>query len=250
MTTDSTAAAQPQTASEAEPTASEPRKKYRAIRFIRDCLVVVVAALLVSMILKTFLVRSFYIPSSSMESTLQINDRVMVNQLVPKIVGVKRGDIVVFKDPGGWLLGHPQPEPNLLQKTLEFIGLQPDSSNQYLIKRVIAKGGDKVKCCEGGKITVNGVPIDESAYLQLPDQFSPASGIEFEVTVPEGKLWVMGDNRYASQDSRYQQHSPGGGFVPESELVGRAFLLNWPLSRFGVLSNHQEVFKNVPDPER
>lgn len=96
---------------------------------------------------------------------------------------------------------------------------------------------------------MNGVPIDESAYLELPSPDSPASGDEFDVVVPEGRLWVLGDNRYSSKDSRYNVDQPGEGFVPIDNVVGRAFLITWPLDRFGLLDFHHEVFAGVPEPD-
>lgn len=220
------------------------------VRFIRDLLVIGISALLISFLLKTFLIRSFFIPSGSMQETLQIEDRVMVNQLVPNVVGVNRGDVVVFKDPGGWLHASPKPELDWLQQALQAVGFAPDTSNDYVIKRVIGVGGDRVQCCgDNGKIMVNGVEIDEP-YIVIPQGEHSASGIEFDVTVPEGSVWLLGDNRYASRDSRYNQDQPGKGFVPESDIVGRAFVLNWPLNRFTWLGNYPEVFAEVPEPDK
>lgn len=212
--------------------------------FVRDLLVILLLAFLISFLLKTFLVRSFYIPSSSMEDTLQINDRILVNQLVPNVSDVKRGDIVVFKDPGGWLNVPAVDPPSGIERTLQAVGLAADTSHDYVVKRVIGIGGDRVACCDAnGLMTVNGVPIEEP-YLKLGEN-TAASGIDFDVTVPEGSVWVMGDNRYQSKDSRYNQDQPGEGFVPEEEIVGRAFVLNWPLSRFTVLSNPESTFTGV-----
>ncbi|RRD36418.1 signal peptidase I [Leucobacter sp. OH2974_COT-288] len=226
-------------------TTAQPTEKGGFLKFVRDLLVIVIGALVLSVLLKTFLIRSFYIPSSSMEQTLLIDDRVMVNQLVPDVVPVQRGDVVVFKDPGGWLLGHPKPDLTPLQKALEFIGLQPETSGEYLIKRVIAVGGDRVACCTAeGKITVNGVAIDET-YIQKPAGQTAASAVPFDVVVPENSYWVLGDNRYASQDSRFQTETPSKGFVPQENIVGRAFLLHWPLQRFGIIGNHPAVFDHL-----
>jgi signal peptidase I len=109
--------------------------------------------------------------------------------------------------------------------------------------------GDHVVCCNTiGQITVNEVPIDETDYLKLPSADSPASADEFDVVVPEDRLWVLGDNRYSSKDSRYNQEQPGKGFVPVDNVVGRAFLITWPFDRFGMLDFHHEVFSSVPEP--
>lgn len=224
--------------------ARSEKRRGGVLGFLRDLVVILLIAFLISFLLKTFLVRSFYIPSSSMEDTLQVNDRILVNQLVPGPMDVKRGDIVVFQDPGGWLNAPPSEPPSGFEWVLQSVGLAADTSHEYVVKRVIGVGGDRVACCDAnGKITVNGVPLDEP-YLKLPEG-APSSELEFDVTVPEGSVWVMGDNRNASKDSRYNQDQPGKGFVSEDEIVGRAFLLNWPLNRFGVLHNPEETFTGV-----
>lgn len=219
--------------------------------FLRDVLVIFGIAILVSFLVKTFLVRSFFIPSSSMEQTLMIDDRVIVNELVPKAVAVDHGDIVVFKDPGGWLPARPPVEVTGIQAGTEWVlslfGLASPDSNDHLIKRVIGLPGDTVQCCSAdGKIIVNGVPITEP-YITIPAGETRASAIDFNVTVPEGSLFVMGDNRYNSKDSRYNTDKPGGGFVGMDNVVGRAFVLSWPISHWGWLSNYPEVFADVPD---
>lgn len=217
--------------------------------FLRDLLVILVIAFTVSFLLKTFLIRSFYIPSGSMEQTLQVNDTILVNQLVPDTVGVKRGDIVVFQDPGGWLnlpMSVTEPDPTPMQSILQTIGVTADTSTDYVVKRVIGVGGDHVKCCdELGRIVVNGAPLDEP-YAVIPAGYTRASEIDFDVVVPEGSVWVMGDNRYSSRDSRYNQDQPGRGFVSEEEIVGRAFFRNWPIDRWGWLGNYPDTFADVP----
>lgn len=232
--------------SEAE-AAERPRRQRRSgiIGFLRDLVVILLVAFLISFLLKTFLVRSFYIPSVSMEQTLQVDDRILVNQLVPDLVSVHRGDVVVFKDPGGWLLPRGTNPPQGFEKVLQAVGLAADTSHEYVVKRVIGVGGDRVECCDTeGRVKVNGVPLDEP-YTVIPPGETRASKIDFDVTVPEGSVWVMGDNRYQSKDSRYNQDQPGKGFVPESEIVGRAFLLNWPLNRFTWLGTPEGTFTGV-----
>ncbi|WP_416446424.1 signal peptidase I [Leucobacter sp. HNU] len=135
--------------------------------------------------------------------------------------------------------------PDPFEQVLQTVGLAADTSNQYLVKRVIGVGGDRVKCCDAnGLVTINGVPIKEP-YVFLSGGNTRASGMDFDVTVPEGSIWVMGDNRYGSRDSRYHQEDPGKGFVKESEVVGRAFVLNWPLNRFTWLGDYPDTFAGV-----
>ena len=231
------------------PTRRPPIRSF--LFFLRDVLVIFGIAILVSFLVKTFLVRSFFIPSASMEQTLMIDDRVIVNELVSKAVAVDHGDIVVFKDPGGWLPARPPVEVTGIQAGTEWVlslfGLASPDSNDHLIKRVIGLPGDTVQCCSAdGKIIVNGVPISEP-YITIPAGETRASAIDFNVTVPEGSLFVMGDNRYNSKDSRYNTDKPGGGFVGIDNVVGRAFVLSWPMSHWGWLSNYPEVFADVPD---
>ncbi len=227
----------------------EPRKGRVWKIFIRDLLVIFVAALLISFLIKTFLIRSFYIPSSSMEQTLHIDDRIIVNQLEPKLMPVQHGDVVVFKDPGGWLTPTPQPQVNwfvgAVDAALAFVGLSAPDSNDHLIKRVIGLPGDKVVCCNDfGQLTVNGIPLEEP-YTTLPPGVTKATRDDFSVTVPANKLWVMGDNRYNSADSAFHRNDPTGGFVPMDNVVGRALLISWPSSRWTWLDNYPVTFRDV-----
>ncbi|WP_439592533.1 signal peptidase I [Microbacterium sp.] len=251
MTTEQTApeASLPTRRSEAERNA--PRRR-GWVTFLRDVVVIILVAVLVSFLVKTFVVRSFYIPSGSMMNTLMIDDRIFVDELTPRFGEYERGDIVVFRDPGGWLPPSQQPaRPPVLEAidwVLSLVGLTAPDSDDHLVKRIIGLPGDHVVCCNAiGQITVNGVPIDETAYTNLPDG-SPASADAFDVTVPEGSLWVLGDNRNKSKDSRYNQDQPGKGFVPIDNVVGRAFIITWPFDRFGLLDFHHEVFSGVPAP--
>ena len=214
--------------------------------FFRDLLVILLVAFVVSFVVKTFFVRSFYIPSSSMNQTLQENDRILVNQLKPDFGGVERGDVIVFKDPGGWLTPSSQKAPNAFEWVLQEIGMLPSPTDDFLIKRVIGVGGDHVVCCTAaGKITVNDVPLNEP-YTYLAGN-AAASGTPFDVVVPEGSYWVMGDNRYSSLDSRYNTDKPGNGFVPSQNVVGVAFVINWPILRWAWLGNYPEIFAGVED---
>lgn len=238
---------------EATPAVRPRRGRSRGVKlFIRDLILIFLAAIIISVGIKTFLVRSFYIPSASMENTLQINDRIIVNQLVPDLVPIERGDVVVFKDPGGWLAPNVvPPRPPLVEALdwlLSVIGLSAPDSNDHLIKRVIGLPGDEVACCNAfGQVSINGVPIDEP-YLKLPADVTRASKDDFAVTVPEGGLWVLGDNRYNSCDSRCNLNGTSKGIVPIENVVGRAVLISWPTQRWTWLDNYPKVFEGVETP--
>lgn len=219
--------------------------------FARDLVIIVLVAVLVSFLIKTFVVRSFYIPSGSMENTLEIRDRILVDEIGPRFTGYHRGDVVVFRDPGGWLPPMVQPErPPIVEfvdGVLSFVGLTASDSEEHLVKRIIGLPGDNVACCnELGQLTVNGTPVDESAYIVTPTPDSAASADPFDVVVPEGHLWVLGDNRYRSKDSRYNTDQPGKGFVPIDNVVGRVFLVMWPFDRFGTVEGYYDRFGAVP----
>ncbi|WP_329425443.1 signal peptidase I [Streptosporangium sp. NBC_01495] len=177
---------------------------------LRESLFLLVCGVVVALLLQAFVFQSFWIPSESMQNTLQVGDRVVVNKLHGDS---ERGDIVVFK---GW-------------------------NNEDTIKRVIAVGGDTVKCCDAKKrITVNGVPLEESSYLFSGDF---PSGESFKKVVPDGRLWVMGDHRTASADSRAHEERLGEGSIPESDVIGRAVAIYWPFSRAAVLSRPESFLK-------
>ncbi|QHF24205.1 signal peptidase I [Rathayibacter sp. VKM Ac-2804] len=227
-----------------------PRRRRRGVLlFLRDVLIIVVVAVLVSFLVKTFLIRSFYIPSSSMEQTLVENDRILVNELVPGVVPISRGDVVVFRDPGGWLSPTTEPEVPAFQAAIDsalaLVGLTAPDSNDHLIKRVIGLPGDHVTCCTPlGQVEINGNPISEP-YVKLPEGVQAVSATPFDVVVPEGSLWVMGDNRYNSADSRYNTDKPGNGFVPIDNVVGRAILVTWPVQQWAWLDDYPSVFRGV-----
>jgi len=231
-----------------------PRRRHGWWPFVRDVLVIVLIAVVVSFLVKTFLVRSFYIPSGSMQQTLQIDDRILVDELTPRFGGFDRGDVVVFRDPGGWLNPVVEPERSAAVEAfdwaLSLVGLSAPDSKDHLIKRVIGLPGDHVVCCNVlGQLTVNDVPIDETPYLNLAAGESAPQEVAFDVVVPEGSLWVLGDNRDHSRDSRYNQDQPTKGFVPIDNVVGRAFLITWPMDRVGLIAGHHEVFAGVPQPD-
>ena len=218
---------------------------------LRDLVIIVLAALVVSFLIKTFLIRSFSIPTSSMEQTLQIDDRVIVSQLTPGPFDLERGDVVVFVDPGGWLPSGLATEDDPLTRLFNWVGprlgLPDQSGDQHLIKRVIGLPGDTVVCCDAlGALSVNGVPLEEP-YVVVPEGQTDVSGTSFSVVVPDNSLWVMGDNRYNSADSRANLSKPGGGFVPVSNVVGKAVVISWPAERWSTLSNFPPAFQGIPD---
>ena len=242
----------PETETDA-PTRPKRRKLRGWKAFLRDVAVILVAAIVISFLIKTFLIRSFYIPSESMQDTLLVNDRIIVNELTPDLMPVQRGDIVVFRDPGGWLGPQSAPQEQnpfvaFFDWLLSIVGLTAPDSNDHLIKRVIGLPGDVVECCnEFGQLTVNGIPLEE-VYVVLPDGVTKVSRDDFgPITVPEDSLWVMGDNRYNSEDSRYQQDTPSKGFVPFDHVVGRAILISWPIDRWSWLDNYPIVFSGVDE---
>lgn len=196
-----------------------------------------VVAVGLALFIRTFLVQPFYIPSGSMENTLQVNDRVLVNKLAYRFGEVQRGDVIVFNGADSWQSEVEIPEPAnaaeaFFRKTGELFGFAPLGEKDF-IKRVIGLPGDTVACCdEDGRVTVNGHPLNERDYIFPGDDPSTP----FDATVPEGRLWVMGDHRAASWDSRFHLQDPGNGTVPIDRVIGRAFAVVWPLSNWSVLS--------------
>jgi signal peptidase I len=208
--------------------------------FWKELPILVVVALVLALLIKTFLVQAFSIPSGSMENTLQIGDRVLVDKLTPHF-GDKpsRGEVVVFHDPGNWLADEPNTAQSNnsfirgIQDALSWIGLMPAANEKDLIKRVIAVGGDTVSCQGSGPVYVNGKPLTEpyiypGATACRDKNFGPFK-------VPANSIWVMGDHRDDSLDSRYHMDEPGGGSVPDSDVVGRAILVAWPFSHWSTL---------------
>ncbi len=221
----------------------------RAWTFVRETVIVLVTAMVLSLLIKTFLAQAFYIPSESMEDTLMINDRVLVSLLEPGPLPLERGDIVVFRDPGGWLGPVQQPVRSAFGQTavdvLTFVGILPQDSGEHLIKRVIGLPGDHVTCAGGeAPIVVNGTELREN---YLAPGASPCGSVPFDVVVPKDSVWVMGDNRDSSLDSRYHQ-TMNHGALKENYIVGRAVVLFWPFDRITTLSNHPEVFDRVSSP--
>ncbi|MEU1310457.1 signal peptidase I [Streptomyces cinnamoneus] len=233
--------------------AARRAKRRRQRSAIKEVPILIGVALLIALVLKTFLLQAFVIPSGSMEQTIRIGDRVLVDKLTPWFGSrPERGDVVVFQDPGGWLDGeqsyggHDPVVVKQVKEGLAAIGLLPSAGEQDLIKRVIGTGGDTVKCCDtDGRVTVNGKPLIEP-YVHPGN---PPSQLKFEVKVPAGRLFVMGDHRSDSADSRYHLTEPGQGTIAESQVVGRAVVIAWPLGHWRGLSQ-PEPFAAVRDAPR
>jgi signal peptidase I len=212
------------------------RRRRRRRSFWRELPVLIVVALVLALVIKTYAVQPFYIPSASMENTLNIGDRLLINKLVYDFRSIHRGDIIVFDGTGSWDFNQPPSNSNIFSRFFDDVegifGISHDSS--IYVKRVIGVPGDHVRCCDvQGRVTVNGVPLNEQSYLYPGNA---PSTVKFNITVPAGRLWVMGDHREVSYDSRGHIGDPGGGTIPESGVLGRAFVIIWPPSRWGVLS--------------
>jgi signal peptidase I len=206
--------------------------------FLQEFPILIVIALVVSLFIKTFVVQFFYIPSGSMENTLQIDDRVAVNRIPFIANDIKRGDVVVFRDPDNWLpaadLGDSPFVIAKLKSALVAVGVLPNPAKQYLVKRVVGVAGDRVICCNNnGKLTVNGKEMNEPYIFagNVP------SDMNFDVKVPKGKLWVMGDHRGASADSRFHQDDINKGFVPVNRVTGRVLAVIWPIKNISLVPN-------------
>jgi signal peptidase I len=196
---------------------------------LKELPILVVVALVVSLLIKTFVVQFFYIPSGSMENTLQIKDRVAVNKVPFISNSINRGDVVVFRDPNNWLPEIVDYNTNKYvakaKSALVAVGVLPNPAKQYLVKRVIGVAGDHIVCCtKDEKLSVNGIEVTEP-YIYAGNK---PSEMKFDVTVPAGKIWVMGDHRGASADSRYHQDDINKGFVPLSRVTGRVVAVIWP----------------------
>jgi signal peptidase I len=215
-----------------QPVTDEPDRKPPKPRsaFWKELAILVGIAVLVAFVVRTFLVETFYIPSVSMENTLLINDRVLVNKIVYKFRDPARGEIVVFEAPESW---------------------RAVMADKDFIKRVIGVGGDHVVCCDAGRITVNGVALDEPYIFRDPFGVQdPPSRDEFDIVVPADRLWVMGDHRSQSGDSRQNFINTGDiqqATIPVDAVVGRAFVLFWPINRATWLGV-PETFNHIPSP--
>ena len=236
----------------------------RPLRIVIETVALVAIAVVLAVLVKTFFVQAYYIPSGSMEPGLKLNDRILVEK--PSYWGggsPQRGDIIVFSDPGGWLDEDESKGPSgVLPKMLEKIGLYP--SGGHLVKRVIGIPGDTVHCCDTqGRIEVNGKPLDEGSYIApQPTCNGPMNGCGgggWSAVVPKDQLFVMGDNRGESADSSYHlcnpqggspagPCTPGTGYVPENLVVGKVVALIWPAGRFKIIHRPAD-FDDIPPPD-
>ncbi len=217
----------------------KPHKK--ALPLWQEVIVLLGLALVLAVLVKAFFVQAFFVPSGSMEPQFIQGDRILVEKVSYWDDDIQRGDVIVFDDPGGWLnAAESRPASGLFQRGLEAVGLYPTGG--HLVKRVIGLGGDRVACCDKqGRVTVNGVALREGDYLQPGVEPSEQT---FDQEVPEDALWVMGDNRLASGDSRVHLGDPGGGAVPEEDVVGKVWAIVWPLGRTEVL-DRPEIFTDL-----
>jgi len=199
--------------------------------FWRELPILLGVAILVAVLVRAFVLQTFYIPSPSMEHTLNVLDRVLVNKLVYDFRDPKRGEIIVFKAPSEW---------------------QSGAEGEDFIKRIIGVPGDRVVCCDAQhRLTINGQSLDEPfIYRDADGTQDPAADQNFDITVPAGRLWVMGDHRSQSGDSleHYEESNKDitKATIEESSIVGRAFTVFWPLSRATWLSVPKE-FDSIPD---
>jgi signal peptidase I len=225
-----------------KPPTDKPKKDRKQGSFWRELPVLVGVALVLALLIKSFAVQAFYIPSQSMENTLKVGDRVLVNKIVYHTRDIHRGDVVVFNGLDSWDPEVTYKEPtNPVTKTLHAIGsafgVVPGEKDY--IKRVIGVAGDHVKCCDAqSRITVNGHPLDETSYLYADPgtkQQNLPSDRPFDITVAKGRLWVMGDHREVSADSRAHLGDAGGGTIPTDRVIGRAFVVVWPVNRWKTL---------------
>ena len=207
---------------------------------LRELPILVILALVVSLLIKSFLVQFFYIPSGSMENTLQIKDRVAVNRIPFIGNDISRGDVIVFRDPAGWLPEASSVDgnrvTNAIRDGLVLVGIVPNPAKQYLVKRVIGVAGDNV-VAKDQVLTINGKPTNEP-YIFAGNT---PSDTDFNITVPEGKVWVMGDHRGASGDSRVHQDDVNNGMVPVEKITGRVVATIWPLSQIGFISSQDPL---------
>jgi len=211
---------------------------------LRELPIIVGSALIVSIIVKTFFLHFFFIPSGSMENTLQVGDRIAVNKFGALFSDIKRGEVVVFADPDNWLGAAPEDSnkgiAGQVKNVLITVGVVPDPAKQFLIKRVIGVGGDTVICCDSaGKLQVNGKSVNEPYVYEN----NTPSDSKFNVTVPNGYIWVMGDHRAASADSRFHTDDVNKGMVPLTKVVGRATFIVWPINNWDFLEKGADLGK-------
>ena len=199
-------------------------------KFFKEVGITVLCAIIISIIVRLFFLQAFYVPSESMENTLMPNDRIVASKITTNIGGVKRGEVIVFKDPGGWLPTF-KTTSNPLRSFGEFVGVLPSEKGDSLVKRAIGIGGDHVSCCNArGQIVLNGIGLVEPYVKTGPG----TDQVTFDIIVPPDYIFVMGDNRSQSADSRYHLEVNNGA-VPVGNVIGRAVLKVWPVNSWGVL---------------
>lgn len=243
---DSQDAAPEADASRRHRTAKRPGRRARMPLWL-DTAVTMVVALLIAVLVKTFLIQPFYIPSASMNPTLLENDKILVSKLTPGVFDLHRGDVIVFEDPDNWIPGDATDDPTprvRVMMVLSMVGLAPDPSQDHLVKRLIGLPGDHVVCADqGAALEVNGVALEEP-YINSGTSACQAA---FDVTVPEDRVWVMGDNRHASADSAWHESQGENGFVPEANITGKAEVIFWPAGRWTGLGEGRDAFADVLD---
>ncbi|MCX6403147.1 MAG: signal peptidase I [Actinobacteria bacterium] len=230
-----------------EPTKEQAQKSLAngILTWLKETSFILITAITLSVLLRTFIFQAFFVPSESMVATLLKDDRIIASKLSYRFDEIHRGDIVVFADPGNWL-PDPRPETGLkanVTKLFSWIGILPANSGSDLVKRVIGLPGDHVKCCTNKHIVVNGHVLKSEPYTR-----GASDQVEFDIVVPKGRLFVMGDNRQQSSDSRFHLNSRAGT-IPIANVVGQVVAIVWPLDRFGTMISPQELSK-VPNREK
>jgi len=236
------------------------KPKRKQLPVWQETILLLGVALVLAVIIKALFVQAFYIPSQSMEPGLVKNDRILVQKVSYWGSGSpERGDVIVFKDPGGWLSPEDNKGPTgLLARGLAKVGLYPTGG--HLVKRVIGVAGDEITCCDSqGRLSVNGYALDESDYVAQDGSecASPGTRPQCKLDVgpiPEGYLLVMGDNRSNSSDSTAhlcedadKQDCPATrGLIPVDYVVGKVFVLVWPRDHFDRITR-PDVFEDIPD---
>jgi signal peptidase I len=231
---------------------AESKQRPRWVGWLVEALIIVLGAMVLTSVLRLFVYQTFNVPTGSMEHTIDTGDSI----IAVKLIDFERGDVVVFEDPGDWLRGAKPEEPTGVRKALEWVGLLPSTATRHLVKRVIGMPGDHVVCCDAsGRITVNGVALVEDEYLFATNGVAVApSDMRFDVIVPKDRIFVMGDHRNESADSRYHLcevtdgQPPGmAAFVPIENITGTVVAVSGPWSRMGRI-RIPETFENVPSP--
>lgn len=237
--------AKPEDASEPNKSGEDSRLANGILAWLKETSFILITAITLSVLLRTFIFQAFFVPSESMVATLMKDDRIIASKLSYRFGEIQRGDVVVFSDPGNWL-PDPRPETGVkanLTKLFTWIGILPANSGSDLVKRVIGLPGDNVVCCTNKHIVVNGYELKDESYTRgLSDQ------IKFDITVPEGRLFVMGDNRQQSSDSRFHLESQNGT-IPIKNVVGQVVSVVWPLDRFGTMIAPEQLQK-VPSNKK